>query len=180
MALRSRRAQLGAIAALVVACVALGLGGRRWWQAEKINRAIADGSIAGFAQPLPPQALFAQADLAVRARHIDRALDLYKQLDRYGGELRVAALYNSANIHLRQALEFRRADNEPALITPAELAKSAYRAALRIDPQHWNARFNLERALRLRPDAPEGDPPPAPSQAERAATTMRGSTLGLP
>ena len=53
---------------------------------------------------------------------------------------------------------------------------------LRDDPQHWDARYNLERAQRLLPDPDDDEPePPAPQRnAERAATTMRGYSPGLP
>jgi mxaK protein len=63
-----------------------------------------------------------------------------------------------------------------------ELAKETYREVLRHDPGQWNARYNLERAQRLLPDAEEGDggPPDVPRNAERAATTMRGYSPGLP
>ncbi|MDO9314605.1 MAG: MxaK protein, partial [Burkholderiaceae bacterium] len=63
-----------------------------------------------------------------------------------------------------------------------ELAKETYRELLRADPDNWAARYNLERAQRLLPDPDDGDAPPAeaPSNAERAATTMRGSSPGLP
>jgi len=63
-----------------------------------------------------------------------------------------------------------------------ELAKETYREVLRHDPRHWPARYNLERAQRLLPDPEDGDGGPleVPSNAERAATTMRGYSPGLP
>jgi mxaK protein len=63
-----------------------------------------------------------------------------------------------------------------------ELAKEQYRELLRRDPQHWDARYNLERAQRLQPDPTDSafDPTAAPQERERAATTMRAQTLGLP
>ena len=53
---------------------------------------------------------------------------------------------------------------------------------LRDDPDHWPARYNLERAQRLvpDPDPADGDPAEPPKSAERAATTMRGYSPGLP
>ncbi len=63
-----------------------------------------------------------------------------------------------------------------------ELAKEQYRALLRENPGLWAARYNLERAQRLQPDPEEGEEsaPSAPSESERAPTTMRGQALGLP
>ena len=37
-----------------------------------------------------------------------------------------------------------------------ELAKATYREALRLDPGRWDARYNLERALRAAPE--DGSP----------------------
>jgi len=59
------------------------------------------------------------------------------------------------NIHLRQAIALKKRRGEAALgalITPTELAKQSYRDVLRAEPGDWDARFNLERALRLLPD----------------------------
>jgi mxaK protein len=49
------------------------------------------------------------------------------------------------------------------------------------DNSDWDAKYNLERALRLAPEAEEEiEAMAAPPGAERAITTMRGFTLGLP
>ena len=55
-------------------------------------------------------------------------------------------------------------------------------SVLREDVAQWDARYNLERAQRLLPDPDEADPSAAqaPHNAERAATTMRGYSPGLP
>ena len=77
-----------------------------------------------------------------------------------------------------------RAGTQPGqAIALIELAKELYRDVLRADPQHWDARYNLDRAQRLLPDpdeAPEAAPPDTHRDAERAATTMRGYSPGLP
>ena len=64
-----------------------------------------------------------------------------------------------------------------------ELAKESYREVLRHDPAHWDARYNLERAQRLRARPRRGRRARRPTRArsaERAATTMRGYSPGLP
>jgi mxaK protein len=48
--------------------------------------------------------------------------------------------------------------------TLVELAKESYRAALRLNPDNWDARYNLEYAFRI-------TPPPK----ERAKSDFQGS-----
>jgi len=89
----------------------------------------------------------------------------------------------TSTLTLRRALVLGRSPGGAAfgaLITPAELAKQAYRDVLRAEPHDWDARFNLERALRLLPDAEDESAEGTPERSERAVTTMRNTTLGLP
>ncbi|MEO5734817.1 MAG: hypothetical protein ABIN96_01640 [Rubrivivax sp.] len=104
--------------------------------------------------------------------------------------LGAAARFNSANLLLRQAFELQATQapaQAPAQALPQtlpliELAKEQYRELLRHDPQHWPARYNLERAQRLLPDPPDSEAPEAaaPRERERAATKARAQSLGLP
>jgi mxaK protein len=176
------RAPIGWVAlAALGACAAI--DGWRWFEAARINRSIADGSIADEDLARDPAALFAQACFLAARGQDERALNFYKRVQDGGGALARAALYNTGNVHLRRALELHKARGEgaaAALITPAELAKQAYRDVLRADAGDWDARFNLERALRLLPDPDDDTGGPTPGHSERAATTMRSTPLGLP
>lgn len=133
-----------------------------------------------------PYLVFAAASRAAAAGDYLRALSLYRQVaDDAPAGLRHAARYNSANLHLREAVRLRDTDSSVALgqsLPLLELAKAGYRDVLRDEPQHWDARYNLERALRLAPESEQADdgPGPHPQDAERAATTMKGISLGLP
>ena len=97
------------------------------------------------------------------------------------GALQSAAFYNLGNLHLRAALKNgagRAAEALPLL----ELAKQAYRDALRVDPSDWDARYNLEQALWLAPELPEqslADNEP-PVQRERTVTTAPAIRSDLP
>jgi len=62
------------------------------------------------------------------------------------------AQFNLANLYLRQALASGTITSSDTL-PMVELAKQRYRDLLRVMPEHWPARYNLERALNM---APEG------------------------
>jgi mxaK protein len=169
------------LALLAVLGVGAAVDGVQLARIRVLNRAVADGSVASAAGDLPPQAMFARAYYLERRGDHQAALNLYKQLEREGDPtLRQAAQYNSANIYLRQALLARDSDAPQQMLPLAELAKDAYREVLRENSRDWDAKYNLERALRLVPD-PENvtglEPPP---NSERAATTMKAISLGLP
>jgi mxaK protein len=147
------------------------------------NRAIADGSIVSLEGVLPPEAQFAKAFVLERRGAHQHALSLYQEIDAIERrDLAAAANYNSANIYLRWALELHVQEGERQAMPLFELAKQSYRDLLRTHAEHWDARYNLERALRLFPDSSgQSDAAgPSPLHSERAITTMRGFTLGLP
>jgi mxaK protein len=178
------QAYAGWIAVAVLgACAAV--DGWRWFETARVNRAIVDGSIVGQEHASAPQAVFARAYFLAQRGDNESALNLYKRLqdDKDLDALARAARFNAGNIHLREATMLQKTPGDAALgaiITPAELAKQAYRDVLRGDPQDWDARFNLERVLRLLPDPEDENTGGAPQLSERAATTMRSVTLGLP
>ncbi len=131
----------------------------------------------------PPEALLARAAALDEKGDFEAALNLYKRLEEQPGHpyARLAA-YNAATIYLRRAVAAGGPSADPQTIPLIELAKESYRNLLRQDPDQWDARYNLDRALRVIPeeddeDAGGGNPPIG---AERAPTTMRGFTLGLP
>jgi mxaK protein len=170
--------------ALLLAALALGLliawDARQVWRAWQFNRAIDRGASVVGARDAPPELLFVQAHAAAQAGHAQEALALY-QASTHDARIAAAAHYNSGNVHLREALELARANLLGQRPQAVELAKQRFRDALRADPSHWPARYNLERALRLAPEVDEDTAVPAPrGPAERAVTTLRGFTLGLP
>lgn len=128
-----------------------------------------------------PELAFALAHVLAARGMTDAALQRYGRLvaDPAVG---VAARFNSANLLLRQGMALRAGEQPGQALALIELAKERYRELLRQDPEHWPARYNLERAQRLVPDPEPGDEEPgvAPRAAERAATTMRAYSPGLP
>jgi len=171
---------LGVLALLALAAAA---DGWRLLQARRWNTEIADGRIVAAQGRLPEEARFAQAWHLARAGELQHALALYQEVATADGSaLAGAARYNIGNLFLGEALRARQAGDEHAALPYLELAKQAYRDTLRAEPGRFDARYNLERALRLLPEGagPEEAGAPAPSQSELAITTMKGFTLGLP
>jgi mxaK protein len=151
----------------------------RLQHAERVNAEVtASATSVG---TLVPEARLAHA-VAVSKVDYDGALAAYKgiiQADRE--DLRRIALYDLGNLYLHQALRAGLSDESQSLPL-IELAKQSYRDLLRKDPNDWDARYNLERALRLAPesddDADEDTGPPDQRQHER--TTIADPRMDLP
>ena len=91
-----------------------------------------------------------------RAGDLDEAVAAYGEIGaRDGAALHRIARYNMAGIHLEQAQKLP-LDSEQR-VPLVELAKQLYRDVLREQPQHWDARYNLSRALEIVPDVELGD-----------------------
>lgn len=152
---------------------------QRLWQALRFN-ALLVAQAAPVSRFEPGLVLFVHAHGAARQGRLQDALSLYNDAAA-DPAVAVAAHYNSANIHLREALELAAQQALAQSPQSVELAKQQYREALRRDPGHWPSKYNLERALWLAPELPDDAfKGAAPQQSERAVTTMRGFTIGLP
>ena len=148
-------------------------------QIQGQTQVAASGAPASAAASAPAIGATPPASAASSAE--DAALHGYRSLQD-DSPLGQAARYNSANLLMRQAVIVRASTQPGQAITLVELAKEMYRDVLRVDPQHWAARYNLERAQRLVADPEEAEALPVGPErnAERAATTMRGYSPGLP
>lgn len=186
---RWRRAAPWALLALAAAL--LGQAAWQGWQRRALQRAVAAearapaASAASAASAVslkagPPALRFARAQRLAAQGELDTALSLYRALQD-DPQLGDAARYNAANALMRQAVALRDAGQADRAYPMVELAKEAYRELLRRDPADDAARYNLERALRLNPEQePEDLSAAAPARGERAATTMRAISQGLP
>lgn len=147
--------------------------------AWRYNQAFAaPGVAAPVVLDAPASTLFVRGHAAAAQERMQDALTLYQAAAREPAYA-VAAQYNLGNLHLREALALQSRGELQNNPQPAELAKRHYRAALRVAPAHWPSKYNLERVLHLAPEG--GDETIAPGYAaDRAVTSLRGFTLGLP
>ena len=88
--------------------------------------------------------------------------------------LATQTLYDAGTLALMQAMPLL-ASSDAARAQPLLVqAKQRLRQALRLTPDDWDARYNLERALQW---APEGEVPPAaeePTNVEKRRAPVRG------
>ena len=187
--LTARRRRSWRIAAALLALAALaGLDLYRLSAIARWNERIAAIESAAANAPAalepnaPMEARFALARAAAQQGEVTRAVALYRDVAQARPDLSGAALFDAANALLREADRLVASSDRLAARPLLELAKATYREALRHQAGRWDARYNLERALRAAPEDGSADdaPLPMPADSERAATTMRAFTLGLP
>ena len=177
-----------AFVAVVLACAALaGYEGFRLREASRVNDAIARASRSPGAVDVAslgslPEAQFAQASELAKQGKYDAALQRYKAVSRgRRANLATDAFYNAGNLHLREALKEEGPDSAVRMLPLIELAKQSYRSALRRDPQSWDARYNLERALWMAPERDESLSFSVPRNTEeRVMSTLRSTGGDLP
>jgi mxaK protein len=129
--------------------------------------------------------LLAQAVSLARMERVEEAQDLLTYLTERGDPLfRARAYYNLGNLHLRRALAKVEAGDTNQAIVATTQAKDALRAALGLDPAHWDSKYNLEAALRLLPEMDRigsgKDEEDAPDNPKRLWTSVPGFPRGQP
>lgn len=152
----------------------------RLHRALHINEVITSARVSGSDSNLP-EARLAQALSLSRRGDYAAALKGYKSMMSEREELRELALYDLGNLNMREALKNGEGEARRALPL-IELAKQSYRDLLRDNPEDWDARYNLERALWL---SPEYEDPvlgrnQAPVHSEHAISTLQGARIDLP
>jgi len=102
-----------------------------------------------------PESSLARANALSSGGSFDQAESAFNELINQNklNTIGHSAQFNLANAYLRQGVR----SNAPASRTGPmlELAKQRYRDLLRAMPNDWDARYNLERALRLAPENAE-------------------------
>lgn len=127
--------------------------GYQLWQQAQINNFIADPA-AYETIPDDPRGHFAKAQqLEIEEEHELALEQLTLVLGYAGNPLLADAYFNRGNINLRKARTMTNSDARQ--IPLIELAKQDYRSALLLQPMMWDARYNLEVALRVVSEDPD-------------------------
>jgi mxaK protein len=167
--------------AVAVAFAALAtVEGFRLREARDVNAAIVNAS-EETQDSARPEARFAHAMRLAQNGAYEEALKTYRALGRDDGtRLSTSALYNAGNLQLREALKEGK-DATVKALPLIELAKQSYRAVLRREPESWDARYNLDRALWLAPEVEEVAGDRIRRDAEsRVMSTLQNAKSELP
>ncbi|MFG1478911.1 hypothetical protein V5F53_09620 [Xanthobacter sp. V4C-4] len=154
------------------------------WRENAVIAALGAGRDVPVETDAPPRVVLARAHFLMIRDRLDEAQPLVDLLARRDDTATaVAGLYDLGNARLAQAISHLERMQIEQAIPQVRLAKAAYRGALRRDPGLWNAKYNLDIALRLVRDfpdldrAPKDEPPQAP---KRVWTDLPGLPKGLP
>lgn len=179
MALNRRRLTLAATGICLLVMLA---AGHRLWHLTRYNSALARDDLVTAGGHPSDHGRFAEAYRLQQQGEFQAALELYGTLLSSDlRSIRATARYNIATLTLDQGMRLWR-DGETELATPMiELAKAGYREVLHGQPDHWDARYNLELALRLLPD-PVEEPEVVEANPERSpqATLATEAQMELP
>lgn len=148
---------------LLLACITFLFAawqGWRWWQAVQFNQALAAQDYLMAARYPGAAGAFAQAYAVQQQGEFRASVEASSALPPLPPQLALRRDYNLATLYLEQGLRELQQGQQDLAWPLLELAKSTLRAVLRRDSHHWQAKFNLERALVLLPDPIEGPPPP--------------------
>ncbi|MGR9014869.1 MAG: MxaK protein [Gammaproteobacteria bacterium] len=130
-----------------------------------------------------PELRLARAFYFKQKHRYDEALStLSLVMDKGGRNFQAKARYNLGNLYLEQAIQQAKAMHINEAMPLAGLAKQAYRQSLALNSKDWDAKYNLEVAMRLLPEMDRVDMPddePA-KQKSQLWTTVPGFPRGLP
>lgn len=131
-----------------------------------------------------PELRLARAIVLKQKQRYDEALEtLGLIVDQGGNTLQVQSRYNLGNLYLTLAMaevDAGRINQAMPLLT---LAKQAYRQALKLDSGFWDAKYNLELAMKLLPEFDRISPNEPDDDAAKPSqlwTTVPGFPRGLP
>ncbi len=168
--------KLPAILILSTLILAICYDGVRFAYDQRFNDALATGDIAWVNGPDDAHRQFAKAYDLHEQRDFKATVKAYAAINaRSRSQLQIDIKFNLANLYFREATQLREIGADDLAMPLIELAKQNYKEILRIDNDHWDAKYNLELALFV---APETDPADAleernPERSPRALTKIR-------
>jgi len=130
-----------------------------------------------------PELRLARAFYFKQKHRYDEALStLSLVMDKGDQKFQAKARYNLGNLYLEQAIQQVKATHINEALPLLGLAKQAYRQSLALGSGNWDAKYNLEVAMRLLPemdrvDMPDDEPT---NQKSQLWTTVPGFPRGLP
>ncbi|OOO01487.1 MAG: hypothetical protein USCGTAYLOR_02309 [Chromatiales bacterium USCg_Taylor] len=147
-----------------------------------IERLLAGEDIPVAGDP-PAEVAFARAHWLMQRDRGDEAIELFNRLEGKGDPgFRARLRYNLGNLYLTRAIALTEQSEYERAFTLTALAKDLYREALRLDSRDWDAKYNLEVAMRLVPDLPqaETDEPDKRRRQQGLWSSIPGFPRGLP
>ncbi len=184
--LRGRRVFALSVLALILASAALGVTAWHWyvaWRTDAGIAALSRNQDIALAANAAPDLVLARELFLLRHEQLQQAQALAGALERSGDARALSAFYyNIGNHHLREAYDRIAQGKLDDAIPVVTQAKQSYRRALQLRPDFWNAKFNLDVAMRLVRDLPgtkqgEGDTLPA---SRKLWPDLPGLPEGLP
>ncbi|MCD2452723.1 tetratricopeptide repeat protein [Methylicorpusculum oleiharenae] len=149
-----------------------------------INRLLSghDIAIEKVVKASPEVRLARAVYLREKGRYDEALATLNLILDQGSPSLQAKTRYNLGNLYLTQTVERAEKMAINDALPLAALAKQAYRQALALDSQFWDAKYNLEVAMRIAPEMDritvEADD--KENRKTRLWTTVPGFPRGLP
>jgi len=154
------------------------------YQTERLNRAMAKPETIAIDEHTPPLWVFAKARWLDQTGQPEAAARLYGSLRNTPDlDLRARALHNLGTLYLRDGAKRWNAHGvlEYAHVsTQLLLAKENLREALRLNPQDWDARHNLEYAYRITPPPKEQGKADFKGTKSSVFSTLPGLPAGGP
>ena len=127
---------------------------------------------------------FFAAKKYIEEERFELALAVFNNIEqsKASNKFKQEALFNSANIYLYSAIAALENGDKASSVPNLELGKLTYRKCLHLNPYHYGARYNLERALILSPEKQfeKKDNSIKPERGESAVTTMKLQAQGMP
>ncbi len=147
---------------------------------DQLNR----GKFVELQEHESPQLLLAWASyLKKKQRYTEAQSVLSKILNHNSREIRAITRYNLGNVYLTQAIDLAEAMQINEAVALASLAKQVYRQALSLNSRYWDAKYNLEVAIRLLPEMDRiimKQDDPLPEKQVKLWATVPGFPRGLP